>query len=61
MKNLLNRAKYVTQGEDGASTVELVVWFSVVLILGTVLYLFKDSIWDFIVRVIGRVDGLDVA
>lgn len=61
MKELFNRAKYVLEGEEGASNVEIIVWMSVVLILATVLYLFKDSVWGFIERVIGRVDGLDVA
>ena len=61
MKELFNRAKYVLEGEEGASNVEIIVWMSVVLILATVLYLFKDSVWAFVQRVIGRVNGLDVA
>lgn len=60
MIELFNRAKYVLDGEDGASNLEIIVWMSVVLILATVLYLFKDSVWAFIEKVIGRVDGLEV-
>lgn len=61
MKNLFEKAKYVLDGEDGASNVEIIVWMSVVLIIATVLYLFKDSVVAFVKRVIGRVDGLGVA
>lgn len=61
MKNLFEKAKYVLDGEDGASNVEIIVWMSVVLIIATVLYLFKDSVVEFVKRVIGRVDGLGVA
>jgi Flp pilus assembly pilin Flp len=60
MKNLMNRINYVTSGEDGASNVEIVVWISVVLIIATVLYLFKDAIIGFLNRAIGRVNGLGV-
>lgn len=58
MKNLMNRINYVTSGEDGASNVEIVVWISVVLIIATVLYLFKDAIIGFLQRAINRVNGL---
>lgn len=47
-------------GEDGASNTEIIVWVSVVLIIATVLYLFKDSIVGFLNRAISRVDGLSV-
>lgn len=58
MKNLMNRVSYVMDGEDGASNVEIVVWISVVLIIATVLYLFKDSIIGFLQRAINRVNNL---
>lgn len=48
MKNLINRVKYVMQGEDGASNLEIVVWFSVVLVIATALFLFKDAIVRFV-------------
>lgn len=61
MKNLFEKAKYVLEGEEGASNVEIIVWMSVVLIIATVLYLFKDSVVGFVKKVIGRVDNLGVA
>ena len=60
MKNLMNRINYVMNSEDGASNVEIVVWISVVLIIATVLYLFKDAIIGFIQRAINRVNNLGV-
>lgn len=61
MKDLMKRAKYVLNGEEGASNVEIIVWVSVVLIIATALYLFKDSIVAFIAKARGRIDGLEVA
>lgn len=58
MKSFLNKIHYVMDGEDGASNVEIVVWISVVLIIATVLYLFKDAIIGFLERAINRVNGL---
>lgn len=60
LRNLANRAKYVLKGEDGASNVEIIVWISVVLILATVLYLFKDAIVGFLNKAIARIGGLEV-
>ncbi|MFJ8531406.1 hypothetical protein [Bacillus sp. NPDC094106] len=60
MKNLMNRAKYVLNGEDGASNVEIIVWISVVLVLATALFIFKDKIVDFLTRAGGTVDKLQV-
>lgn len=60
MKNLMNRVSYVMDGEDGASNVEIVVWISVVLIIATVLYYFKDAIIGFLQRANSRVNGLGV-
>ena len=61
MKNIMRKAGYVLRGEDGASNVEIVVWISVVLIIATFLYLFKDAIGNFLSRADKRVDGLEVA
>lgn len=58
MKNLLNRAKYVLNGEDGASNVEIIVWFSVVFVVATVLFLFRDAVNGFIGTITGRVSNL---
>ena len=60
MKNLIKRAKYALTGEDGASNVEIIVWISVVLVIATALFLFRDSIVDFISRARGQVDSLQV-
>lgn len=58
MKNLLNRANYVLNGEDGASNVEIIVWFSVVFVIATVLFIFRGSVEKFIRDIAGNVDGL---
>ena len=60
MKDLMNRAKYVLDGEEGASNVEIIVWISVVLVLATVLFLFRDAIQNFINNAIGRVNTFQV-
>lgn len=56
----MNRAKFALTGEDGASNVEIIVWISVVLVLATVLFLFRDAIWAFIEKAIDKIDGLSV-
>lgn len=61
MKNLLNRVNYVLNGEEGASNVEIIVWFSVVFVIATVLFLFKDSVIRFINNIITRIGGLQSA
>mgnify|MGYP006894370322 FL=1 len=57
----MNRAKYVLNGEEGASNIEIIVWISVVLVIATALFLFRDSIIAFIERARGQVDGLQVS
>lgn len=61
MKNLWNRAKFVTTGEDGASMIEIIVWFTVVLIVGIGLMLFKDSILAFLGTATGKVGDFNTA
>lgn len=61
MKSLLKRAKYVVKGEEGASNVEIIVWISVVLVIATALFLFRDAIAGFIGKARGQVDGLKVS
>lgn len=61
MKNLKNRINYVLKGEDGASNVELIVWFSVVFVIATILFLFRNAIQGFLNKSIDRVDGFNVA
>ena len=58
MENLINRAKYVVSGEEGASNIELIVWFSVVLVIATALFLFKDSVVAFVTKATSQVNAL---
>lgn len=60
MKNLMNRIKYVMQGEDGASNLEIVVWFSVVLMIATALFFFKDAIVRFTQKSGNKVNALNL-
>ncbi|WP_144537330.1 hypothetical protein [Bacillus thuringiensis] len=60
MSGLMNRAKFVLNGEDGASNVEIIVWISVVLVLATALFIFKDKIVGFLGKAGGTVDKLQV-
>ena len=60
MKNLLSRAKYVLNGEDGASNIEIIVWISVVLVIATALFIFKNQIVNFLNKAGSKVDGLQV-
>lgn len=60
MKNLINRAKYALKGEQGASNIEIIIWISVVLVIATVLFMFRDSIMDFLKDAKGEVDNLEV-
>ena len=59
MRKLFNRAKYVMTGEDGASNVEIIVWISVVLVIATFLFLFRDSIVEFVEDATTKVDQFD--
>ena len=45
---LKERVNYVLNGEEGASNVELIVWFSVVFLIATVLFFFRDAIKGFV-------------
>ena len=58
--SLMKRANYVLSNEDGASNVEIVVWISVVLVIATILFLFRDAISNFIRRATGTVNSLKV-
>lgn len=53
MKNLM---KNFMNDKNGASNVEIIVWISVVLVIATVLFLFRDSIMSFIEGATDRVD-----
>lgn len=42
--NLLNRAKYVLNGEDGAISVEMVGWIAIICIVLLAAFLLRDQI-----------------
>lgn len=56
---LIDRAKYVLKGEDGAVSVEMVGMIAVVLVILLALFFFRDSIRDAIGRGASQVDGID--
>lgn len=58
MKNLANKAKHVLTGKEGASNIEIIVWMSVVAIIATALFLFKDSVVEFVGKMTDVVKGL---
>lgn len=60
MKSLKNRIFSLLRDERGASNVEIIVWISVVLVISTTLFLFKDAIVRFIQKAIGAVDSLEI-
>ena len=60
MKNVLNRAKFVCGGEEGASNMEIIVWISVVLVIATVLFTFRGQITGFLTKSGAEVDNLKV-
>ena len=57
--NLLNKVNYVISGEDGASNVEIIVWISVVLVIATALFLFRNQITKFIKGAGSQVDTME--
>ena len=61
MKNLMKRANYVLKGEDGASNIEIIVWISVVLVIATALFAFRDKISQFLNKSSGKVNSLKVS
>lgn len=60
MKKAMKRVQAALQGEDGASNVEIIVWISVVLVIATVLFLFRDQISGFITNAGKQVNSLKV-
>lgn len=48
MKNVMNRAKFVCGGEEGASNIEIVVWIGVVLVIAGLLFKFQGQISKFL-------------
>lgn len=60
VKGLIERVKYVVSGEQGASNVEIIVWISVVLVIASTLFLFRDKIIGFLQKAMNRVDSFEV-
>ena len=56
----MNKLNYVLGCEDGSSNVEIIVWISVVMLLATVLFLFKDAIDNFITDATNKVNNFGV-
>lgn len=59
MKNLIERAKHVVGGEEGASNIEIVVWVVVVLVIAVALFLFRDRISEFLGTATENVDQMN--
>lgn len=59
MKKLMERAKHVVGGEQGASNIEIVVWIVVVLVIAVALFAFRDQISNFIGSATDSVGGMD--
>lgn len=59
--SLKERINYVLKGEEGASNVELIVWFSVVFVIATVLFIFRNAISGFINKSVNRVNSFGVS
>lgn len=59
MKNMMERAKFVCGGEEGASNVEIIIWITVVLVIATALFAFREEIVGFLSDSGKSVDGLN--
>ncbi len=57
---MMNKFNYVFSGEDGSSNVEIIIWISVVLVLATVLFLFRDAISGVIDKATKKVNNFRV-
>ena len=57
---IMKRVKTALTGEEGVSNVEIIVWISVVLMIATVLFVFKNQIVGFITNAGSSVDSLKV-
>ena len=56
----MNKLNYVLGCEDGSSNVEIIVWISVVMVIATVLFAFKDKIMGFITAATNKVGNFKV-
>lgn len=60
MKKMFVKVKKIITGNEGASNIEIIVWISVVLVIATVLFLFRDSITGFINKAITEIGNFKV-
>lgn len=58
MNKLVNRAKYVLTGEDGASNMEFIIITAVILTIAIALFMFGGKIRDFLTQAGAEVDSL---
>lgn len=58
VKNISSMIKFAITGKEGSSNIEVIIWISVVLIIATALFLFKDSVVAFLVRAMDVINGL---
>lgn len=59
MQSVINRAKHVVGGEEGASAMEIVVWILVILGIAIALFAFRDQISKFMGSATGSVGKMD--
>lgn len=60
LKKLSNKCKAFFKEKVGASNVEIIIWVSVVLVIATALFFFRDEIISFLGRATGEVSKLRV-
>ena len=53
---MINKLNYVLNCENGSSNVEIIVWISVVLVLASILFVFRDAIGNFIKSATGKIN-----
>lgn len=59
VKKLIQRAKYVARGEEGAIDLDTIIGISISLVIATVLFVFRGKIMDFITKAGEKVDTFE--
>lgn len=57
MQKITKSIKSFLSNTNGASNLEIIVWFSVILVIATALFLFRDAVTGFIGDTIDRIDN----
>ena len=57
--NLMKKAKYVLNGEDGAISVEMVGWIAIICVILVAAFILRDQIISAVNRGGSAVDNLD--